>query len=366
MVIEELQLHDFRNYRETQIAFPPGVTLIKGENGQGKTNLLEAIYFLAYQKSWRSPSEAVLIREGCTSARIDATIQGAAGRKRRIGMGLGNDRRCVVDNKLCKGRKELTGLVSATLFAPDDLELVKGPPEKRRNFIDESISRLRPGRAHVVSDYARVLRQRNGLLKSASWSGERALGTLEIWDEQLVEKGVALVRARVAALKAIMNSASKIYSSACGGGRETLEAEYECSFAGDKEIEEALRVALRSVQKDEIRRGITLAGPHRDDIRFTIGGLDARTKSSQGEQRTAALSIRLAEHDCVREIRGEEGILLLDDVFSELDPVRSELLTGRLGSAQAVITSAGILPEEIYGHSEAIYAVEGGRVRQAA
>lgn len=366
MLIRELELHNFRNYQEAEIHFPAGVSLIEGENGQGKTNILEAIYYLAVQHSWRTSREESVVRDGCESARISALVENRRGNQVRVALGLGKERDAVVNNTRDPRRRQLAGVVTATLFAPEDLEIVKGPPGGRRDFIDDLVVKLRPAKAGVVSDYARVLKQRNGLLKSAALTRKHDAETLDVWDSQLATKGEALVAARRNALQTAMGVAESVYRQACGPGiGAELRAEYACSFdksgAGSAT---ALQEALKAARPEELRRGLTLAGPHLDDIAISVNGLDARTRASQGEQRTVALSLRLAEHESVAAASGEEGILLLDDVFSELDPSRSRLLVERLASAQSILTAAGMLPTEIREQVSATYSVKMGRVEQ--
>lgn len=366
MLIRELGLHNFRNYQEAEIHFPAGVSLIEGENGQGKTNILEAIYYLAVQRSWRASRDESIVRDKCESARISALVENRRGNQVRIAVGLGREREAVVNNTRDPRRKQLAGVVTATLFAPEDLEIVKGPPGGRRDYIDALVVKLRPARAGVVSDYARVLKQRNGLLRSAVTTKKHDAETLDVWDSQLAAKGEALVAARRDALQEALKVAEGVYQQACGPGiGAELRAEYICSFdetgAGSGA---ALEEALKEVRQEELRRGLTLAGPHHDDIAISVNGLDARTRASQGEQRTVALALRLAEHQSVAEASGEEGILLLDDVFSELDPSRSRLLVERLESAQSILTSAGVLPAEIRERINATYEVRKGQVEQ--
>lgn len=369
MLIRELGLNDFRNYKETEIHFPPGTSLIEGDNGQGKTNILEAVYYLAVQRSWRASRDEALVREGCETAHISALVENRQGNETRIAVALGKERGAAVNSTPDPRRRQLAGIVTATLFAPEDLEIIKGPPARRRDFIDALLMKLKPARAGVVADYARVLKQRNGLLKSAAATHTRELGTLDVWDHQLAAKGELLVEARREALEIAMGAARAIYQQACGdaGASVELRAEYICSFdsRGDGSAD-AIEEALRQARPEELRRGLTLAGPHHDDILITVGGLDARTRASQGEQRTAALALRLAEHECVAQASGDEGLLLLDDVFSELDPGRSSLLVERLESAQSILTSAGMLPEEIRKQVRATYLVQAGQVERRA
>lgn len=366
MLIRELGLYNFRNYREAKIHFPAGVSLIEGENGQGKTNILEAIYYLAVQRSWRTSRDESIVRDECESARISALVENRRGNPVRVALELGKERQAVINNKRDPRRKQLAGLVRATLFAPEDLDIVKGPPRGRRDFIDALIVKLRPARAGVISDYARVLRQRNGLLRSAITTRKYDAETLDVWDCQLASTGEALVAARRDALQEAMKVAEGVYKQACAPGiGAELKAQYVCSYDNTGiGSAPALREALKESRPEELRRGLTLAGPHHDDIAILVNGLDARTRASQGEQRTAALALRLAEHESVAYASGEEGILLLDDVFSELDPSRSRLLVERLESAQSILTSAGILPAEVRARVRATYAIKRGNVER--
>lgn len=365
MRIAHLALDNFRNYRSLEIDLGPGCSVFLGKNGQGKTNILEGTYFLATLASWRVGDESDLVMAGEAVARVGAEVVSAGDRNVRIDIELGGRQRAFRNGKLETRRREVTGEVRVTLFAPEDLEIVKGGPAARRAFIDNHIAQTRPTQAAIKSDFDRVLKQRNGLLRSAG-GRPPAGGTLDVWDGQFVEKGAALAASRRAALVELMPGVVEVYTEASGAST-SLAADYMSSYDEEGDGgESALLLALNEARREEIRRGVTLVGPQRDDIHISIDKQDTRTRASQGEQRTVALSLRLGEHRRLSEISGEPGILLLDDVFSELDPDRSELLVGRIAGTQALVTSAGLIPDEVAELAEARFDVSAGSITRAA
>ncbi len=350
MRLRHLWLTDFRSYHQIEVDFPAGLTAIVGANGEGKTNLLEGVAYLATLGSFRGAPVEALVRQGCPAATVRAQID-REGRELLIEAELaakGRNRIQVNRQRLTRSR-DLLGALRVSVFAPDDLALVKAGPAERRRYLDDTVVAAQPRYDAVRSEVSRILRQRNALLQQAGGrlSDEVAL-TLDVWTTKLVEAGEELTRARVALLDQLEPELVEAYGRLAGRPAE-ITAEYRSSWLGPDRIGEGtmdlgLARALEAVRADELRRRVSLVGPHRDDVELTLDGMPARTHASQGEQRTLALALRLAAHQVVTAAAGTAPLLLLDDVFSELDPDRSRALVESLGSAQTLLTTAGPLP----------------------
>ncbi len=365
MRLDHLWLTDFRNYREAE--FSPaaeGITVVSGSNGEGKTNLIEAVGYLATLRSLRgSPAEA-LVRDGATNGTAIVRAEGQRdGRRVLIEAELravGRDR-VQVNGQALRRTRDLLGALQVTVFTPDDLVLVKGGPQARREYLDDLLVALHPRHDATISEVERVLKQRNTLLKSVA--GLRSppadvLSTLDVWDGKLASAGEDLVAARTALSEALEPRAADAYRRLAVGvahpDRATIGLSYRRSWAGP------LIAALGAARPDDLRRGVTTVGPHRDEIDLLVSGLAARSHGSQGEQRSLTLALRLAGHDIVTERIASAPILLLDDVFSELDAARAEALLSCLPPGQAIITTATELPRGAV--VEARYRVEEGKV----
>jgi DNA replication and repair protein RecF len=339
--VTRLWLTNFRNYETAELTpDPDGLTVVVGANGEGKTNLLEAIGYLATLSSFRgSPGEA-LIRAGCTSAVVRAEGE-RDDRSLLIEAELhaGGRDRIQVNRQPLKRARDLLGALRVSVFAPDDLVLVKGGPGERRRFVDDVLVSLHPKHDALQRDVDRVLRQRNTLLRQ---SGGRLTpeveSTLDVWDAKLADVGTALVEAREELVTQLEPEVAKAYDQVAHTAADVSVAYQRC-WTGP------LADAIAASRADDLRRGVTLVGPHRDEIALAIGGLPGRTHASQGEQRSFALALRLAAHRVVGEAVGASPVLLLDDVFSELDPDRSEALLTHLPPGQALLTTAGLVPE---------------------
>jgi DNA replication and repair protein RecF len=353
MYLERLWLTDFRSYREAEFApARVGITVVQGANGEGKTNLLEAIGYLATLRSFRgSPAEAMVSHES-QSGRAVVRAEGRREERRLLVEAelhaTGRDR-VQVNRQPLRRSRDLLGAFCVTVFAPDDLGLVKGAPQGRRDFLDELLISLHPRHDATIAEVERILKQRNALLKSAA--GGAAGGrpppadvtlTLDVWDAKLASAGGTLVAAREALTRALEPLCGAAYSRLAAAmahrGRAEIRLSYRRSWEGE------LQTALGRARQDDLRRGVTTVGPHRDELLVEVGGLGGRLYASQGEQRSLALALRLAGHQLVTDRIGSAPILLLDDVFSELDAVRSEALLTCLPPGQAVLTTAGELP----------------------
>ena len=379
MWIARLELQDFRNYESESLEPVRGLNLLRGNNAQGKTNLLEAIHYLGGLGSPRGP-DPTLVRWGCINAFIHAEVKRG---ERTIRLDLevtpGRGTRTLVNGSPLPRTKLLGEIVTTVFFGPDELSLVKGSPDGRRRFLDDLVVKLRPARDALRREWDRVLRQRNALLKSAPrGSRERVDETMQVWDEAFCRAGSALGTARLEALAALTPYAEKRYQEVAGRGRlglayasswigEEVLADLHGSVSVDEAVlESALRDRIDSVRDHEFERGTSLVGPQRDDVLVTIAesdasdGFDARTFASQGDQRTAALALKLAEHDLLSATLDEQPILLLDDVYSELDPDRRRWLEAAVsGFEQTVITSADT---EMTAEAAAVWTVGAGRV----
>ena len=359
MIIQHLELTNFRNYAATTIDLTSGVTAVVGNNGQGKTNLVEALGYLATLKSFRGVPTEALIRTGCESAVLRATVVHADGREVLIETELvrtGRNRSLVNKQRLARSR-DLLGVVRTTVFSPEDLELVKAAPSVRRDFVDDALVALQPKLDVLCSEIEKVLRQRNSLLKQAGGRlSPDIASTLDVWDAKLAELGNELGDERSRLIAQISPRVSKAYE-------ELAEKATPIGLVYEPEWRRiGLANELQTCRMDDIRRGTSTVGPHRDDIDLLINGLPARTHASQGEQRTLALAMRLAVHRMVTEEFGSPPVLILDDVLSELDPSRAAALLRHFPEGQVLITTAGYLPEA--AHPDRIVRIQQGAVVQ--
>lgn len=362
MHLATLELTDFRCYPSVQLDLPPGVILVTGANGQGKTSLLEAVAWPALTRSFRGVPDEALIRTGADQAYLRATVVDDATRRVDVEFKRSGRNRVLLNGHPTARTRDLMGTLRVTVFAPDDLQLVKGGPAGRRLYLDDLLTASVPRYAAVRADVDRVLRHRNALLRGGVRDQE-ARDTLTVFDDQLVRAGGELIRGRlrlVARLAPAVDDAYRGLATDSPGIAEAYEAEWSDAPLTTETVEDQLRAGLERRRRHEIDRGVTLAGPHRDEWHLTIAGHDSRTHASQGEQRTLALALRLAAHRVVAEVVGSEPVLLLDDVFSELDPHRSRALVDRLPATQTLVTTAGIVPDGVT--PQVRMSVEGGRV----
>jgi len=379
--VRHLSLVDFRSYAAAEVALEPGVSVLVGPNGQGKTNLVEAVGYASTLASHRVAVDAPLVRAGASRA----VVRTAVVRDRRellveleIVPGRANRARL---NRSPVGRpREVLGALRTVLFAPEDLALVRGDPGERRRFLDDLLVARSPRYAGVRADYDRVLKQRNALLRTAG-SARRAgagadLRTLDVWDSHLAAHGAALLAGRLELLAALAPYVEKAYDAiSLGTGparlayRASVEDESGAEDGGgslppDREVLEArLLAALARARQAEVDRGVTLVGPHRDDVVLHLGSLPARGYASHGESWSYALALRLASFDLL-SADGGEPVLVLDDVFAELDVQRRERLAGLVAGAEQVLVTAAVaadVPEVLQG---ARFDVAGGEVRR--
>ncbi len=334
MYIKEIELNNFRNYKEQKVSFSRGVNIFIGKNAQGKTNLLEGIYLNAFGKSFKNVKDKELIKFGEEYCRIKAVSESEEG-ENTTEIVIKNDGRKGIKKDGVKISKtsELLDRIFIIIFSPEDLRIVKDEPEKRRRFINRELCQIRAGYLSDLNDYGRILKQRNIYLK------EKQIDTdlLDIWDRQLAACGTRIVRKRSQFVERIDEISRKIHSGITEG-TEHLELKYEASIAPAENLEEVFYETLVGTREDATSRG-----PHRDDIRISADGIDLRRFGSQGQQRTAALSLKLSEIKIIEEEKGEKPILLLDDVLSELDNDRQLMLIQSLGENQMFITTTEIM-----------------------
>jgi DNA replication and repair protein RecF len=350
MHLDHLWLTDFLSYRDAEFSpAPDGITVVTGANAEGKTNLLEAIGYLATLRSFRGSPAEVMVRAGAPSGVGVVRAEGFREARRLLveaELHVGGRGRVQFNGQPLRRSRDLVGAFCVTVFVPDDLDLVKGGPHGRRQYLDDLLVALYPRHDVTLSELERVLKQRNALLKSAgavTGGGSRSLPadvrhTLEVWDLKLSQLGEELVAARevlTGDLQPLVNTAYQRLAEAVScRDRAATRLSYQRSWEGD------LRTALDRSRGDDVRRGVTSVGPHRDELLLEIGGLSGRTHASQGEQRSLVLALRLAGHQLVTGQGGSTPILLLDDVFSELDSARSEALLSCLPDGQAIVTAA--------------------------
>ena len=352
--VAQLWLANFRCFSDANVTLPPGLTVVDGNNGQGKTSLLEAVGWVARARSFRGVPDAQLVRRDAESAIVRAeVVHDARTQLFEAEIRVAGRNRILCNKQTVTRTRDLHGLLRVTVFAPDDLALVKDGPSERRTYLDELLVMLAARYDAARADYERVLKQRNALLRRGL-RDEHAGATREVFDEQLVTAGSELVRGRLRLIERLLPAVTGAYASVAGPEAAEVSARYEADWGEDgapevhpDAVDVLLRDALARRRSAEIERGVTLVGPHRDEWHLELGGLDARTQASQGEQRSLALALRLAGHAVVTELVGAAPVLLLDDVFSELDAARATALVRNLPKGQTLITTAGHLPEDV-------------------
>jgi DNA replication and repair protein RecF len=382
--VAHLTLHNFRSYADIDVALEPGATAFIGRNGQGKTNLVEAIDYLSRLSSHRVATDAPLVRAGTEQAIVRASVV-KEGRTALLEVELnpGRANRARINRSPLPRPREIIGLVRTVVFAPDDLTLVKGDPSDRRKFLDDLIVLRTPRLAGVRSDYDRILKQRNSLLKTAGIargsSRDAALSTLEIWDDNLAPVGGDQLEARLRLVDDLRPSLGKASAAvARGASRDDADLDYKASIelpaAPDQaELQAALLAAIATKRRDELDRGISLVGPHRDELLLTLGTgpdpgdlrLPVKGYASHGESWSFALALRLASYDLLRA-DGDDPILVLDDVFAELDAERRSQLAQLVAGAEQVLVTAAVAADVPASLQGVRFVVADGEVTRDA
>ena len=339
MHINEIELKDFRNYKDIKISFSKDMNIFIGENAQGKTNLLEGIYFNSMAKSFKSYRDRDVIRFGEEFCRIRTSVNYEEDDHNiEIVINKEGKKAVKVDGVRIKKSSELLNGINIIIFSPEDLRIVKDEPSVRRNFIDRELCQIRPGYLNEINKYRRALQQRNAYLKEEVVVED----VLSVWDEELIASGSRVIRMRREFIKKLQKISGEIHSS-ISGGREELKIEYETDIDSPGKEEELFRsILIRERNKDRHYR-VTGKGPHRDDIKIIAEGRELKKSGSQGQQRTAALALKLSEIRIVEEECGEKPVLLLDDVLSELDKERQRYLINNLGESQMFITTTELI-----------------------
>ena len=358
MWISSLQLENFRNYRQLSVSFEPGINLLIGENGAGKTNLVEACVYLSTLESHRVSGYTALIRSESTSSQLSLKAKNN-GREISVAAELNKDKpnRYFLNSHQVKRTSDLVGVLKVVVFAPEDLDLVRRDPQDRRKFLDESMIQLKPRLAGVKADYERVLKQKAALLKSARQVSSPDLTTLDIWDDQLVSLGTEIIFHRQELISKIFPLLQDFYHQ-LSGQPETLELILKTSVAGGEEedefqslsswdkqvIQDAFYQRLAELRPKELERGVSLVGPHRDELTILKSGLLARNHASQGEAWSLALGLKLAMAQLLRsDSQSGDPVLILDDVFAVLDAGRRQRLVDFvINNEQVLITSADL------------------------
>ena len=333
MIIQSIELNNFRNYENLQISFDEGTNILFGDNAQGKTNILEAAYLSGTTKSHKGSKDKEMIRFGTNEAHLRTMVL-KNGKQYQIDMHLKHNRsKGIVVNKIpMKKASELFGILNIVFFSPEDLNIIKNGPSERRHFLDAELCQLDKIYLSDLSNYNKILNQRNKLLKDMVYRPELS-DTLPVWDMQLADTGKKIIRRREKFVKELNEIVHEIHYR-ISGGKEELFLSYEPSVLLEQELE---RVKPRDLKQCQ-----TSVGPHRDDLLFSIAGVDIRKFGSQGQQRTSALSLKLSEIELVRKSIHDTPVLLLDDVLSELDSNRQNYLLNSICDTQTIITCTGL------------------------
>lgn len=362
MFIEKLKLVDYRNYENITLEFSKPIIIILGMNGQGKSNILEAICFLTTKNSFRARQNKEMIRWDRSRSLIKGRLRSGS-RNDEIEIIIEEESGATVLRNKVK-EKRVFGDISSVVFTPDDLQIIKGGPQKRRQYIDNVVSKIKPTFIFTLINYNRVLQQRNAFLKQGRGRGVQET---QIWNEKIVSLGVKIILERDGATRTINNKAREIYRELMQGKERNELSIHYLSSAGNCEeaekIKEELVEELRVKEAEEREKGITLVGPHRDDLAISVSGREARLYASQGEERGIVLALKLSEAEVLREEKGHSPLILFDDVLSELDEEVKKSLVGRLNGANQIFITA-TSGEGIPGGLEGAQwmRVESGRV----
>lgn len=367
MFVSRLRLSHFRNYANLDLSFSPGLNVVYGNNAQGKTNLLEAIYFLATGRSHRASRDSELIQDGYAELSVQATVTRSTGDLHlELGYGFESRKQLWINHIPERRVARLVGSVAAVLFSPDDLQLVKGSPSGRRRFLDIELSQISQTYLHNLISYNKVLAQRNVVLKL----GQHDKALMETYEQQLIEYGSQIIVRRYEAIETLSTIAEG-YHKILSEGKEHLEITYQHSLGSPpvplttKTVADGLYVLFAQRRPEEVRRQTTLVGPHRDDLLFSINGKDVRLYASQGQQRTVVLALKLSELEYMQQQIGEPPVLLLDDVASELDPRRRHYLLSTVRSGIQTFISCTDLEDLLvreWPPDHALFRVDAGSV----
>ncbi len=360
MRVTELKLYQYRNYKRLVMEPDNGLCVLTGLNAAGKTNVLESVFFCALGRSHRTAHDNELIMQDCDEGLVEIKLVTRHGERYiRIELRQNERKRVYLDGQPILKSGELMGALNVVLFSPEDLNLVKDGPSERRRFMDMELSQLQPSYYYTIQQYNAALKQRNILLKDPDVLQN---STLELWDAQLARLGAAITRDRATFVEELSKVARSLHTR-LSGGREELLVSYRPNLAAADA--EAMRDALLDNLERDIFRGNTSVGPHKDDIMLMLNGIDVRTFGSQGQQRTTALSLKLSEIEILNRVRGERPVLLLDDVFSELDAERQTMLLNVVEGCQTIVTCTHLEELTKAGVKQMqVYSVNNGKVME--
>lgn len=357
MVIKSIKLKNFRNYGSLFLCPGEKTNILTGKNAQGKTNILEAVYLCCVGKSFKGRDKE-LIKSGENLSKIEVEAQKSYGNFTvEIYISTAENKKILINGASVQRTGELLGGINAVYFSPDELKLVKDAPSCRRKFLDVDISQIDKNYFYSLVNYNKILLQRNNILKSKK---ESLLPMIEIYDSQLAAAGAYLIEKRMEFISSIKENAAKIHKYITG--EEELAVSYSCSFDIKESIADSFLKSLKQNIEKDLNLGYTSCGPHRDDLKITADNIDVRIFGSQGQQRTCALSLKLSELDYFKKATGEYPVLLLDDVFSELDPQRKNKILSYCSFVQTIITSAENLTPT--GKDTVIFEVKKGKVQK--
>lgn len=358
MLLKKIKLQHFRNYESQEADFDEKLNVISGRNAQGKTNLLEAIHFLSTGRSFRTTRVYELIQKGSKSLDVSGIVEKDGGIQ-RISIHYSENRKSAHINERTVGRfHEIVGVLNTVAFTPDDMEIIKGFPSERRRYLDMQIAMLNRGYLKNLYRYNEIVRQRNASLKA------RDKEMINIWNEELVKYGAYIVKERKGALERLSKHACGQYMKITERA-ETFEVLYRTEIAGEdiKEIEDSFHERLHAKTEVEFKNGITMTGPHRDDLSFIIKGLDARSYGSEGQRRSAVIALRLAQYELAKEISKDTPVILIDDITAELDPVRKRAFLPLLEEKGQVFAATASGDENFAEWRNAkVFKVENGRM----
>ncbi len=360
MYIKNLKLKNFRNYADETVSFTDGLNVLFGRNAQGKTNCAEAVFYLCTGVSPRSRRDKQLIRHGCEYAEIFATAEGRYGETELYAKISESGREVRLNGTKITKNADILGNVYGIFFSPHELRLIQDGPDERRRFLNVSISQLSKPYYVALTRYNKILEQRNNLLKDRDTA--LVYDTLPVWDEQFAKYAAQVAYRRAEFTAGIAPIAEKIHAHLTDGA-ETLKVRLDKRYAGDeKQLEQRFAAEFAENRDRDIRLGFTASGPHRDDLDITVNGEDAKSFASQGQTRTAALSLKLAEVEIFKDVSGEYPVLILDDVMSELDLPRRKKLVGYTGGLQTILTCTHA-ERVLYGKVANKIKIEGGKIK---
>lgn len=365
MQVNKIKLINYRNYNQIEIQLGPKVNIFLGNNAQGKTNLLEAIYLAALTRSFRGTKDKDLIYAGRQAAYVGVDFETEDSGYQTVEFKLSKEttKRCKINGLEAGKSSEAIGLLNVVIFSPEDLKMIKEGPGERRRFLDAEISQIRPVYRRDLVEYTKLLKNRNIYLKAIRYQGSD-MKFLDVLDEQLAEKGAAIIKSRILFIEDISKISYEIHKR-ISGEMEHLSLKYQSTLSLTENIEADFLEKLKANRVEDLSRLTTSVGPHRDDLEIYINDMDSKVYASQGQQRSAALSIKLAEVELIKKYRGEYPVVLLDDVMSELDEERRRLLITTFKDIQTIITTTDDVALMAHDNiQKQLFFIESGNIKE--